>query len=166
MSKPMPRHRILQPTSKLHLMVDRPGGKQRDSAIAEAARKLDEQRLPALKAMEGMIGDLEAATRGREALAPDELDHISRIADQIISHSTTYGLESLVRVGKGLCDLIGLFSKLGAMQMEPVLVHVLALRLFISSEKLQGPPPEAILEDLQKVAAHVAGKLPASQSPA
>jgi hypothetical protein len=155
-------HRVMQPSSKLHLMVDRPNGMLRTAAIAEAGRRVELQRGAALKAIELLVDQLEALTFGVAAISPSQLGELSRICDQLINHAQTYHLDAAALAAKMMCDMIGTLKKLGEVQSDPVLVHVRALRLLTSRENVPAQVSESVLAELRKVLSHLDTKLAAS----
>ena len=94
------------PKLRLTELVDRPGGKRREDAVAEAKRRVEKQRAATQDVIAELIASLERAD-----LAHVPLDDIARAADRIVSLAAAFDLEPLSEAAKRLYDLAQLFAR-------------------------------------------------------
>lgn len=156
--KPPPRtivfKRYMVP-NRLAALVDRPGGKWREEAIAEATRNLESVRGESMDVVEELIAEMEL--RCAEG-AKDRLNvstEIERLANQIITIAETFGLTALSEACKRLCDLVSAGEDRWAKLASPLAIHVRAVRLFApKSRPLDATSSALVLAELRKVLDH------------
>lgn len=115
--------------SRLSKLVDRPGGLQRQLAIAQAARNVEELRAHFMPVLAELVEQLVDASLDI-TLDQERLLRLERIANRIITVAGTYGLGSLEEAAKRLCDLLQIFENRQTVMPEILRIHVDAVRLF------------------------------------
>lgn len=144
-----------RPQLRLAQLVDRAGGISRDAAIAQAEHFVEELRAPSLKAIDEVIERLEKLCARKPARTPLDLAEICRGADDIITLAGMFAVPALPQIAKKLCDLACAFKSLRIDAVEPIAVHVRALRLLSPSSNKAAPEVvSAITAELNKVAEH------------
>jgi hypothetical protein len=126
--KRVPVH-ISQPKTNLSTLVNRPGGRARNEAIAEAKRRVEEQRPPAMDAVDAMIGILVERVASLRDISMDNLKEIRRATDQIMSLAMIFELDTLSHAARNLSDLCQIFSTRGRTDVEAIIVHIRAIQL-------------------------------------
>lgn len=145
------------PTTRLAELAARSGGIERQQALENAQKSVEELRELAEGAIDGGIRAMEAVVYAarHNRLLSSELKQILIRADQLVSLTATFGLLALEGAAKSLCDVAhGMIG--GQLQdAAPILVHVQALRLFAPGN---GTPTaeqsQRILSELARVRAH------------
>lgn len=146
------------PGNRLTALVARPGGTQRDKAIAEAAARVESHRRPTLAQIDALIGALEQAVAARGRICAAELEQIGQFADRIVSLALLFELESLAEAAMRLCDLGFAFAARGQIECDPIAVHVRALRLLgPGGARLAGAEEQDILAGLRRLLDHFGG---------
>ncbi len=157
----MKRVRTFVPRNVLKELLARPGGKDRDEAIAAACEQVEMLREKSLEALDLAIDAIEAAARGsvRSKLSGEELSTILAEGDRIVNLAGTFGLAHLDAAARSLCDLAHALIESGVHDAEPVLVHARALKLFSPKDKsLAESQAELVLAELARFRAHFGAK--------
>lgn len=144
--------RISRPRHRLTDLVDRPGGLPRAKAIADATRRVEAQRGPAIKALDDFINALEDIMMHGSSAPSNGLDDMRRITGQLISLATIYGMTALAQAGERLCDLAMIFTEIDESNAEAINVHLRSLRLLSSCES--PGIAEGVLGELDKIMVH------------
>lgn len=156
------------PKTKLSELVARPGGVARDIAVEEATKSIDSLRGHAVDTIEKAATDIEAILRTAKdgKITQDGMRHVLRGADNIVTMAATFGMATLVNIGKSLCDIAdGLLSH-GMTDVAPVAVHVQAIRLAAPGKpELGADAANHILGELTKVRTHYGFASLAADSP-
>jgi len=145
------------PKGRLAVLAARSGGISSEDAVAAAAQNVEQMRDESDKVLTQTVGALEAmiaALRG-DALSEGALAQLHADADRIVSLSGMFGLETLNRVARSLCDLLSALSAAHIHDSSGVVVHVRALRLMAPGAPAMTPDAEAtILAELAKLVRH------------
>jgi hypothetical protein len=148
------RVRFFRPQTSLSILVSRPGGRSREEAVAEAARRVELQRIPAMDMIDGLIAKLGEKIVSLRHTSLYELPDILHNADQIISLAATFELGSLTHAARNLCDLCRLFSKEGRIDIDAVTIHVYAIHLLGPKSSCSGETANAVLDELDGLLEH------------
>lgn len=141
--------------NRLATLVNRPGGRLRDEAIAEATRNLETVRGTSMDAIEDLIGDIERQCDDCCTAPKVACEEIKRLANQIITISGTYGLSGLSEACKRLCDLISAAATRPKVLQGPLSVHVGAIRLLSpKNSPLDATSAMLLLGELRRVLEH------------
>lgn len=157
----MKTKKISFPKTRLADLISRPGGIDRDEAVAVALKAVETMRDDCNVAIGQTIGTIESIVRAGKsrALGAADMQEVLTLADRLITLSGTYGYVQLDAVSRSLCDLVETLSRNGTYALEPIAVHTQALRLMAPGSAL--PPQEQIdgmLAMLAKVLAHFRGE--------
>ena len=141
--------------NRLATLVDRPGGKWRDEAIAAAARNLEAMRETSLLAIGGLIDELDPPRAKPGAATTQRLAGVERAGNQIITLAETFGLAALAEACKRLCDLAYALRESGDCPSRPLAVHVGAIRLLAPGPRqLDDASARLVLDELGKMHVH------------
>ncbi|HEY0105062.1 MAG TPA: hypothetical protein VGB91_03190 [Rhizomicrobium sp.] len=150
--------RTFFPRTRLSELAARAGGMPRDLAIESAKASLETMRGESTLEIARSIGELEkivAAPAAAAKLGRGQLTSVLRVTDQIVSLAGMFDLTGLDVAARSLCDVADGLLNRGMDDLEPVAVHVQALRLMASSGAALPPEGVAtILGELAKVVAH------------
>ncbi len=145
------------PKTRLSELAARSGGVTRDRAVEEALKSIDNLRDHAVTTIDNATAAIEAilgtAKGGR--IAQDDMRKVLREADNIVTMAGTFGMETLQKIGKSLCDIAdGLVSR-DMQDVAPIAVHVQAIRLATSRKSEMGVAEAShVLGELVKVREH------------
>lgn len=156
MSRTIVRH---FPKGRLALLAARDGGTSGEDAVAAATRNVEQMRGESDKVLRQTVTALEAlvAALQGETLSDGALAQIYADADRIVSLSGTFGLASLNRAARSLCNLLAALTTAKTRDASGIAVHVRALRLMAPGAAPMTPHAEAfMLEELAKLVRHYA----------
>jgi len=145
------------PTTRLTELVARGGGITREQAVEEAKKSVEDLRGLALEAIENAICAIEAVAYSakRNRLDSAGMKEILIKADHLVTITATFGLDTLERIVKSLCDVTDGLLTLGSNDAAPIVVHVQAMRLLApGSAPLDAEQSQQVLFELTKVRAH------------
>jgi hypothetical protein len=145
------------PKTRLSELAARSGGVERELAVEEAKKSIEDLRDLALETIEAAIRAIEtiAYSAKRNQLAQSEMKEVLRLADQVVTMAATFGLESLECAVKSLCDVTdGLLTR-ESNDAAPIVVHVQTMRLLApGGATLDAEQTQRVLSELTKVRAH------------
>jgi len=132
MTLPWPRRarknvQIYNPENKLRTLVNQPGGLSREDAIASAEQRIEQMRGEILDIITGMIAELCLAMQRRVTAA--DIGEIHQILDRIIALSGPFRLRHLALSAMNLADLLKAMEDSNVIVIEPIIVHVEAIKL-------------------------------------
>jgi hypothetical protein len=157
------------PKTRLAELAARSGGVTRDHAIEEALKSIDNLRDHAVSTIDTATTSIEAILGGAKngRITQDEMRKVLRDADNIVTMAGTFGMETLEKIGKSLCDIAdGLLSQ-DKPDVAPIAVHVQAIRLAAPGKpELPAPHASHILGELTKVRLHYGFESLAATTPA
>jgi hypothetical protein len=145
------------PQSRLAVLAARNGGLSSDDAVAAAAQNVEQMRSESDKVLGQTITALEMLLEAFRGDPPSDiaLARLRTDADRLVSLSGMFGLASLGRVARSLCDLLAALSTARMRDLSGLAVHVRALRLTLPGAPPMTPAAEArILEELEKLVRH------------
>jgi len=147
--------------SRLATLVDRPGGKRREEAIADATRNLESVRGSSMDVIEELVAEIERRC-GNCVTAPlAERPAIEYVANQIITLAGTFGLLPLSEACKRLCDLVSAAEMRPELLARPLAIHARAIRLLApKSVALDATSAMLLLSELRKVLEHFGVPMP------
>ncbi len=128
-------------------LVRRPGGKPRDTAIADAARNVEAKKDFLLEGIRDGVLSIEAVMLAVDAPAIPAIhsDMIIANCDRIIGLAGVLGFAALEAAAKSLCDLMASLDRLGETEKAPVLVHVQAIHRLTENLSEIRPEDDAVL---------------------
>jgi hypothetical protein len=157
------------PKTRLTELASRSGGVTRDRAVEEAFKSIDNLRDHAVSTIDTATTSIENILRAAKGghITKDEMRKVLRGADNIVTMAGTFGMETLEKIGKSLCDIAdGLLSH-STQDIAPIAVHVQAIRLAAPGKpELAAPAASHILSELAKVRAHYGFASLAATTPA
>lgn len=143
-----------RPRLRLSQLVRRRGGISRELAIERALAAIEELRAQSLERLDELVGALEDLSTVCSPRAGNPCN-ICLLADEIISIAVTFSLSDVAHVAKMLCDLAVAFRERGVVEVEPIVVHVRALRLLLSADTQLSPSSRTgMLSELMKISHH------------
>jgi len=144
-----------RPEIRLMRLARRKGGLSREEAVAQAEQYVEELRGISMTSIDNLIAGLEALCAASEKHQFIDLREVRRRTDQIINLAGTFSLQTLVTIAKMLSDIASAFELRSIGEIEPITVHVSALRLLSpSAPPVPSQIEEAVLGELGKVARH------------
>lgn len=146
----MSKVKVIHRENRLGAMLRQPGGITVGHAIRKAEENLEGIREASLRAVDGQIGQIEAAVR-KAGARPSAFDReeIYRLAGEIHGVAGVFGLEQLGEAAFSLCELVDHLGEADRWSAQAIAVHLSALRLFRHPEaNLDG---KAVLAGLQRV---------------
>jgi hypothetical protein len=143
--------------NRLGELLRRPGGIDREQAIAVALEHVESLRDDYVKAIPGEIEALEAiiAGVGSKEISAREIQELLDCADRLLVLSGTFGYPMLDAVVKRFCDLGIVMIEKGITSVEPLEVHLRAMWL-VCPQLSNATDMEArnVLTELSKIHAH------------
>ena len=158
MSRAVLRH---FPKSRLAVLAARAGGTSSEDAVAAAEQNIEKMRVESDRALTQSVAALEVIVAAIDGDLPSDgaLAQLRADADRIVSLSGMFGLVSLCRAAKSLCDLLAALGMARTRESSGIAVHVRALRLLLPGAPAMTPHAEAqILEELGKLVQHYNGR--------
>lgn len=160
-------YKIVRVPNRLGQLLSKPGGINRHKAVDRAVSSVEELRVNSEAAIWKEIAHLEAMlmsdTRTHESLLTGKgMEDMLSQAESILNLAGTFGQDRLVAGLKSLCDVISAMMERGWRAAEPIAVHIHALALFVPSNMtaLSDAQADNMLEELQKIVAHVRREVP------
>lgn len=142
---------------RLARLVDRPGGRDRQIAIAEAEQRVEEMRTHFMSVLSDLLENLARISLDRSLPLAHRLACMDSLTDQVITMAGTYRLNALRQAGEYLCDLLAADVTRAGNAQNAIDVCINALRLF-SPATGAGPDAGAtanVLSELRLVLAHL-----------
>lgn len=135
------------------------GGVTRDEAVAEAGRLVEIERQTSQADICLEIASIEAilfkAAQGQTISETDQRAMLHRTSC-LLTLTGTFGFDALDAIGKSLCDLLGGMIRQDLHAIEPIAVHVQAMRLFApTAAPLHGSEAAKIRLELTRIVAHL-----------
>ena len=155
--EPRKKHQVVihTPTNRLAALVNRPGGMERETAIAHATKRVEALRQPTLEILDGLIGELEIANALDTMSLEQRLHAILQLGDRIITLAGTFELTFLTEATKRLCDLMPVLSARHMSGRDQVAVFISAIRLFgPKGETVPEAAAKDVLAELRRVLEH------------
>lgn len=148
--------------NRLASLVDRPGGKRRERAIADAHRNLEAVREETLAAANLLVDEIEAAFARRSSDYRGALEDMQRVANQIITIAGTYKALSLCEACMRLCDVIAACPFASQGLDPPLAICVRTVRLFApgATGALDEVSTRRILRELRQALDHLGISMP------
>jgi hypothetical protein len=135
------------PENRLGKAVSTPGGKQVDSAVADAEAQI---AAIAEKCVEQIDLALERVFR-LSASAEGQTDDLYRAAREVAGLAGTCGLDDLGAAALSYCNLLDQGNQSGRLNGERVQVHLGVMRLLRRPERFTELERSQLLENLQAV---------------
>ncbi len=153
--------RTHRPENRLAKAISVPGGLTIGDALERAAENIAVVREDCMIALDAKIAEIDAATSGANfTCAPDDVQRVYSLANQILNEAGVYDLHELSEAGRSLCDLT---ANAAVIDLEPIRVHVAAMK------SLRRPEVEsdaniraAVLQGLRQVTAKMRAKAAAN----
>ena len=140
--------------NRLGELLRRPGGIDREQAIAVALEQVETLRDEYVRAIPGEIEALEAiiASAGTDGISAEKIKELLDCADRLLVLSGTFGYPMLDAVVKNFCDLGILMIRKGITSIDPISVHLRAMWLVCpASSNISDEEAESILNELPKI---------------
>jgi|WetSurMetagenome_2_1015567.scaffolds.fasta_scaffold763747_1 hypothetical protein len=146
--------RIIRVRNELGERLSRPGGINRDKAVAEAGKRVETLRIPCEEAITHDIACLEkiVAEAGAE-IGARGLEQALDAAARLLTLSGTFGFPLLDAVAERFCDLCSGMQERAITVTAPLRVHISAMRL-VWKTGLDGAQAALILDELSRIHAY------------
>jgi hypothetical protein len=146
--------RIIRVRNELGERLSRPGGINREKAVAEAGKRVETLRVPCEEAIAGDIACLEKIVAGAGAeIGAKGLDKALDAAGRLLTLSGTFGFPLLDAVTKRFCDLCSGMQEKSLTATAPLKVHIRAMRL-VWKTGLDEAQAALILDELSRIHAY------------
>lgn len=164
--KPKAKWKVLHVRNRLGDLLSAEGGVTRDDAVAEATRLVEGGRGTVDSDICDEIAALEAlvAKHAREScpVSEAEMQVMLHHAACILTLTGTFGFYALDGVVKSFCDLLQGMALRKLRSLEPIRVHVRAMRLFApGAPALSRDEAGQILGELGRIVIHLGCERPA-----
>lgn len=150
----MQRHVV---PNRLAQLIDRPGGKTAEQALEQASALVEELRDTCVQAILSAVARLEAlvAAAGPVVLTDVQAAATLTLTDRVITLAATYGYHAMDAAGRSLADVVNAMGDRRAVRLEPIKVHVRAMRLLAPCAPHNPAIATVLASELTKVRAHL-----------
>ncbi len=133
-----PKHNAEEfyPDTHYEHMARRPGGPERDKALAAAQRQVDEMKMGfidwldcQMKELAGVLAELDADPR-----APNPMEHTYRVCGEVRDVGTTMGYAVVTSIATTLCEVLDSIKAGAAYEKEMIDCHINALLYVVRAQ--------------------------------
>jgi GAF domain-containing protein len=143
--------KIFIPKLRIVDLVQRAGGISRETALEQAAEKIEGLRESSLLGISEAVLGMERILGVDHPIGMSDMVWLLRHAERIVTLAETFGHVTLALVGKSLCDLTHRFLENEDGKREPLRVHADALRLVMPPRKVSQEEAGRILGELTRI---------------
>lgn len=163
--KPKAKWKILHVRNRLGDLLSADGGVTRDEAVTEAVRLVEVERDTADGDICGEIAAIEALVSkimlASHPVSDADMQMMLHHAACLLTLTGTFGFYALDGVVKNFCDLLKGMTRQNLRSLDPISVHVQAMRLFAPGAPALGrQEAERILGELARIVVHLGCERP------
>lgn len=114
-------HRV---ENRLAKAVSTAGGMTIEDALEQAAQAVEHVREECMDALDAKIAEIDAVTKSGKA----DVARVYALANEILNEAGVFGLSELSEAGRSLCELTSNCRDRASSDMEPIRVHVVAMK--------------------------------------
>ena len=155
--KKAPKCITIRMKNRLGELLRRPGGIDKEQAVAVAHEHVESLRDEYVKAIPSEIEALEAiiANARRDGISASKIQELLDCADRLLVLSGTFGYPLLDAVVMSFCDLGIMMIENDIVSLEALEVHLRAMRLVCPElSKATDVDAKYVLDELSKIHAH------------